>query len=396
MISENLPGSDVVIDHLKAVVKAGWKELADSPTSKRYTRHIAYPDKEGKFDNSISIKQSTVYPTTDTYCSYVIGSGKIIIDNGISTIMPVAEAMKKNLYDSPYPDEESVETAMNRIYLSDGVFINIDKNAEIKEPVEIIGYADPGEAVTSGRHLINVNENGHVNITCKLVNNGIGLLSNIIDVHLYRDAVLNLSIIYEGSERSRDVILIRIVAEDGSTINLFNGIKRSFRVHSKIDASLMNGASISYGNMLINDVDSESELIADIAHKGHDSKSETTMKSVTGASSITVLRGNIEIERSAVRSVADLKDQSLLLSDNAIANALPTLSIKTSEVKAKHKAAVEKIDNNKLFYMNSRGIDNTLAYELFKEAFIYDLVNMIKDAGTKKYIEDKWYRYAGH
>jgi Fe-S cluster assembly protein SufD len=60
----------------------------------------------------------------------------------------------------------------------------------------------------------------------------------------------------------------------------------------------------------------------------------------------------------------------LLLSDKAKAEAVPDLEIKNNEVKCSHAATVGKIDEEQIFYLNSRGVSENKAKVMIAEGFL--------------------------
>ena len=59
----------------------------------------------------------------------------------------------------------------------------------------------------------------------------------------------------------------------------------------------------------------------------------------------------------------------MLLSDRAIAYSKPNLEILADDVKASHGATVGQLDENELFYLQSRGLPKKEAHKLLVQAF---------------------------
>lgn len=60
----------------------------------------------------------------------------------------------------------------------------------------------------------------------------------------------------------------------------------------------------------------------------------------------------------------------MLLDENAEAEAIPSLEIEADEVKASHSATIAPLDENKIFYLKSRGIPEEEARKLIIESFL--------------------------
>jgi Fe-S cluster assembly protein SufD len=64
----------------------------------------------------------------------------------------------------------------------------------------------------------------------------------------------------------------------------------------------------------------------------------------------------------------------ILVSDKASANAKPELEIYADDVVCAHGATVGELDDEQLFYLNSRGIAMDKAREILIKAFLEDIV----------------------
>ncbi|OGH91437.1 MAG: hypothetical protein A2534_01715 [Candidatus Magasanikbacteria bacterium RIFOXYD2_FULL_39_9] len=81
------------------------------------------------------------------------------------------------------------------------------------------------------------------------------------------------------------------------------------------------------------------------------------------------IEGDWKIEKTAKGANAYFSHHTLLLSDEAKAKTSPNLEIKTDDIKAGHSASVGKIDEEALFYLLSRGLDETQARALLVQGF---------------------------
>ncbi len=84
-----------------------------------------------------------------------------------------------------------------------------------------------------------------------------------------------------------------------------------------------------------------------------------------------MLKGFAKVADKTKGSVSTIVEKGILLSKDAHMDALPDLSIDYSnEVKASHSASTAPIDQDALFYLTSRGIEEGQARRLFVAAFI--------------------------
>lgn len=82
------------------------------------------------------------------------------------------------------------------------------------------------------------------------------------------------------------------------------------------------------------------------------------------------IKGLVKIEKDAQNTDSFLSMKVLLLDKKSGATAEPELEILANRVKASHAASVGKIDEEQLFYLKSRGIDEKEAKNIIIKGFL--------------------------
>ena len=77
-----------------------------------------------------------------------------------------------------------------------------------------------------------------------------------------------------------------------------------------------------------------------------------------------------------------------MISENAEINTKPELEIYTDDVACSHGTTVGQLDENALFYMQSRGIDEVVAQQLLTKTFITRILNEVNIPSAKGFIEN--------
>lgn len=108
----------------------------------------------------------------------------------------------------------------------------------------------------------------------------------------------------------------------------------------------------------------------EIIHAAPKTSSKTNIKGVVDGNGQAFVNGIIKVLPEAAGTNAFLEERILLLSPNAKAEAIPNLEIKTDDVKCSHAATIGKIDEEELFYLQSRGISEIQAKEMIVEGFL--------------------------
>jgi Fe-S cluster assembly protein SufD len=88
--------------------------------------------------------------------------------------------------------------------------------------------------------------------------------------------------------------------------------------------------------------------------------------------------GRINVRRDAQKTNAFQRNNNLLLTDKAQMQTKPQLIIEADDVKCSHGATIGQIDEEALFYLRSRGIEEKQARLMMMNAFSYEVVQNIK------------------
>ena len=115
----------------------------------------------------------------------------------------------------------------------------------------------------------------------------------------------------------------------------------------------------------------EVRLDVNIDHAAPDTSSDTLIKSVLTDRAVGSFYGLVSIRKGAKNTDTFFREDALLLSDTAKAEAIPSLEIDENEVKAGHASTVGPVDEEQLFYLMSRGITRKEAESLVVRGFLY-------------------------
>lgn len=107
-----------------------------------------------------------------------------------------------------------------------------------------------------------------------------------------------------------------------------------------------------------------------IHHQAPHTRATTTLRGVGRDQAQVTFVGRIIIDEDCGDTSSFLTERILLLSDEAKAEAVPDLEIKTDDVKCSHAASISRIPEEHIFYLMSRGLDRRVAEELIIEGFL--------------------------
>jgi len=119
-----------------------------------------------------------------------------------------------------------------------------------------------------------------------------------------------------------------------------------------------------------------------IVHIGKNSSSKLENKAILSNSQLQI-KGNIIIQKSADEADGYQKSEILILK-NSKAISIPDLEIMNNNVKCTHSSSITKLDDEKIFYLMTRGINEKNAIELLMNAFIKEDVEGLNEIEQEK------------
>lgn len=111
------------------------------------------------------------------------------------------------------------------------------------------------------------------------------------------------------------------------------------------------------------------DIVSTVDHSVGDATSQTHVKSAAADNGQARYLGTIRIAPQAQGSDASLRDDALLLSKRAHIDSVPALEIAANDVKAYHGATVGALDDEQIFYLESRGITRMAAERMIALGF---------------------------
>jgi Fe-S cluster assembly protein SufD len=282
---------------------------------------------------------------------------------------------------------------LNTALWTDGAFIYIPENTELKVSVEIIHISTGGkEILASPRHLI-LSERGS---SVSIIENNVCLnLNSKVIVNAHADIIVggNAKIQFYRLQNEcanvSQITSLNVVQEknshfDTNTITLGSEWTRnnlSIALNGENCESHLNGLFIANGNDHIDNHTS-------VQHNKPNCQSNQLYKGILDGKSTGIFNGKIFVERDAQKTNAYQSSKNILLSDDATINTKPQLEIYADDVKCSHGSTTGQLNEEALFYLRSRGLGEDSARRLLLYAFANDVLNTIRIDSLKKYLEE--------
>lgn len=207
---------------------------------------------------------------------------------------------------------------------------------------------------------------------------GSGTMVMETNIALAEQAKLVHGKIVKGGTASVHLAMTRAAIAEGAFYDQFTLIKGGKLTRNEIDASLngkmaqctLNGAMLLQGR-------DHADTTTRITHAAPHGTSREIYKSVVAEQARAVFQGKILVKEGAQKTDGHQLSRALLLSDQAEMDAKPELEIYADDVKCSHGSTVGDLDEQALFYLRARGLNEQEARSLLIEAFVGEILDEI-------------------
>ncbi len=147
------------------------------------------------------------------------------------------------------------------------------------------------------------------------------------------------------------------------------------------------GAECSLDGLYMGDGRQHMDHHTCIDHSKPRGTSRELYKGVLAGASRAVFNGKVIVHPDAQHSDAFQTNHNLLLSEQAEVDTKPQLEIWADDVKCSHGATVGQLDDNQVFYLRSRGVDDSAARALLTHAFAAEMVDRVGLASLRSRLD---------
>ena len=295
--------------------------------------------------------------------------------------------------------QEDAFGALNTAFANEGVVILISKNAVTEKPIYIVNISSStGEAVNVYERLLVIAEKNSqskiLSINISQNDSSETFVNSQIEIFADENSSIEFCVLQNENEKSFHINGTHIYQSASSkfvsnTITLGGNIHRN-KLHIKLDG--LNCETHMHGLYIAGD----SQLLDNhtaVYHSQPHCNSNQLYKGILAGKAHGVFNGKILVEKDAQKTNAYQSNKNILLSNDAVINAKPQLEIFADDVKCTHGATTGQMDDEALFYLRSRGINENNAKALLNLAFADDVLNKISDNNFRNFVhvlaEDK-------
>lgn len=272
---------------------------------------------------------------------------------------------------------ESKVTAVHYTLLNAGLFIDVKDNVVIEEPLQYIVISDKEQSLFN--HVtIQVGKNAKFNFIENYVNNqreDKAPFSLVSEVVAHEGAQINYSSITNQPGEKRGTILRRGLTYRDSLINWnVAAMDEADVYHDNTTNILGDGSEANLKIVTLGVKEQKTYFNSEVVNQGLSSKGDILQHGVLLDRSHIVFNGVGFIVKGATGSNAYQSSRMLTLSSEAKADANPMLLIDENDVMAGHGASLGRIDEEQLYYLQSRGLTRKESSRLLVHGFLSPVI----------------------
>ncbi|MDD4143836.1 MAG: Fe-S cluster assembly protein SufD [Prolixibacteraceae bacterium] len=282
--------------------------------------------------------------------------------------------------------------ALNTAFAKDGYFLYVPKNTVLEKPIQIINFLQSEkDAFVTQRNFIYIEEGADVKIiNCDHTLNLNKYLNNsVTEIFIGPNASFEYYALQNQHNNTTSLNSVFIHQQKDTKVTTLNSSLHGGLIRNNLNIILdgENSSANLFGMAFI-DRSQHVDNFTRVIHAKPHCQSNQIYKTVLDDNSTGAFSGRIHVMRDAQKTNAFQRSNNLLLSDKAIMQAKPQLIIDADDVKCSHGATIGQIDEEALFYIRSRGIEEKQARLMLMNAFAHEVIQQIKVIPLRNRIDE--------
>ena len=270
--------------------------------------------------------------------------------------------------------DENKYTALNGAVWSGGTFIYVPKGVTIDRPLQSYFRLNTKNMGQFERTLIIVDDDSHIHYMegCTAVyHTSSSLHAAVVEIYVGKNASCRYTTIQNWANNIYNLVTKRAIVDENGTMEWIDGNIGS-KTNMKYPSCILKGRGAN-GNCISIAVASKDQIQdagAKMIHLAPNTTSNIISKSIAANGGISNYRGTVKIAKNAKNSKSIIKCDTILLDEKSKSDTIPKNIVENSSSYLEHEATVSKLDEEKLFYLMSRGLNEEKAKELLIICFI--------------------------
>lgn len=272
--------------------------------------------------------------------------------------------------------------ALNTAFFSDGAFVYLPEGFSLETPIHLlfISISNGQPLISHPRVLIVAGREAKAKIVESYVGMGSGnyFTNSVTELFVGENATVDYCKIQQENGKAFHVGSLNVRQDENSNFTShsisFGGTLVRNDLNVALDAA---GADCALNGLYMVSKHQHVDNHTTIDHAHPHGTSRELYKGILDGPSRAVFNGKIIVRPDAQKTDAMQTNKNLLLSEEGLIDTKPELKIFANDVKCKHGATIGQMDEEVLFYLRSRGIEEPAARALLVYAFASEMIDRI-------------------
>ena len=368
-------------DKLNDLRKESFEEFTKKGLPTRKEEYWKYSDPSVISKNEFKLAKSSKHEDDDF--DIVLVNGKIVKTLRNCKMGNIPDGINEGeLSKSVLEKKEKPFLNLNNAFTTSGLYIILEEDS--KQTIKILNLVKNKKSLQAvhPRIVIIANKNSESLIfeEVRSVGNGTNFINSVTEFILEDGANIEHIIVDDYANDTYNIANICVKQRKDS-----NFISHNFSMGKKLSRRDFNieldesGANCNLFGLYLVDNENHIDHHTTIEHKEAYCNSNENYKGILSGKSTGVFNGRIHVHPDAQKTDAIQNNRNLLLSDDAIIHTKPELEIYADDVKCTHGATVGQLDEKALFYLRTRGLNQSKSQKMLMRAYVGEITDEISN-----------------
>jgi len=284
--------------------------------------------------------------------------------------------------------DDQTFTALNTAFIEDGAFVQVPKGTVLEEPIHLLFLSTPSAepTVSHPRNLVVLGPASQATIieSYASLEDGSYFTNAVTEVHVGPGASLDHYKMQREADAGFHVADMAVHQDRGSVVSATSIALGGNLARNDVRVTFQGeGGDLTLNGLYALGGQQQVDNHTFIDHATPNCTSRELYKGILDGRSRGIFYGKILVRQDAQKTSSKQTNKNLLLSNEAFVDSTPGLEILADDVRCNHGSTIGQLDENAVFYLRSRGIDEEAARSLLTYAFASELINQVKVASMR-------------
>ena len=291
-------------------------------------------------------------------------------------------------------DRHKLEAA-NAAFWTGGAFLYVPPSVVVEDPFEIVYAIDRPGVAQYGRTLIVGDSTSEFRVheydLAEDFSDGQALHAGAFECYLHDGARCRLAQVQDwGQGEVYDVSTRFVGVGRDAYCHWLPSLLGGHLVRQHLELAVSEpGGDMAFRGLFFTESDEHLDAFAVDLHETGPSGGDVHWRGAATGESRASFEGLIQIDPGAQQTHTYLQIHTMMLSPKARLDAIPSVLVSADDVSASHGGTVGELDEDAIFYMQSRGLDRPAAVRLLVEGFFEPLIAELADGALEELVRVK-------